>query len=813
METSNSLYIIFWLTIYFLVFNAFILGLVSITIKKIRTKRETELEKHVTFLKVRMPPNNEIEISAAEHLFSGLMGFKKPFFKALLYGQYKLSFEIVSKKDGIGFYVVTPNDLLTLVEKQINGAYPSAEIDIIDPSEIWDRGAYTSVAEFRLAGAPFYPIKIYEDVPSDPLNLITSSMSKLSEHEVLAVQYIIRPASENWRRAGSSYVSNVRRKSSHPDKGYAVDTSLLEGVEKKTSKPGFDVSIRVVSISDSKQNAEMHLRNMFSSFEQFTDVRFNRFVYKHVISIKGLVHSFIHRHLYVKEWFIPIFNIMLYKNTSILNVEELATVFHFPNKNVETPNIDWLGARRAAAPANIPQSGVYLGVSSFRNTETQVYIREEDRRRHMYVIGQTGTGKSQFLKALALQDIKNGKGLAIIDPHGSDIQEIMERVPKERLDDVIYFNAADTERPLGINILEAKSEEEKNMVINAFIALLYKLYDPNRQGIMGPQLERSIRNVMLTAMVDPESTLVDVLRMLIDEEYHKKFLPKVTDPLVKRYWIDEVANTSKNRKGEMMGYIVSKFDRFITERTMRNILGQPKSAFNFDQVMAENKILLVDLSKGKIGEENSTFLGLVLVPRILIAALRRASLMEKGVDFPDFYLYVDEFQNFATPDFATILSEARKYKLNLIVAHQFVAQLPDEIKTAIFGNVGTMTVFRVGNDDSEYLESQFEPIFTANDLINLPMGNCYTRLLIKGQPSRPFSMQIPWDETIQDVSLKYSDVPKDPKVAEAIRETSRRKYGRDATEIEALISERAGITDELEQDSAQMPPRKSILPF
>jgi hypothetical protein len=298
-------------------------------------------------------------------------------------------------------------------------------------------------------------------------------------------------------------------------------------------------------------------------------------------------------------------------------------------------------------------------------------------------------------------------------------------------------------------------------------------------------------------MYDPQSTMVDVLRLLIDEKYSQQFIPKITDPLVKKFWTDEMAKTTASRKGEMMGYFVSKFDRLVTEKLMRNIVGQPKSAFDFHEVMAQKKILLVDLAKGKIGEENSNFLGLLLVPRILSAALGRASLLGKE-DFPDFYLYVDEFQNFATPDFATILSEARKYKLNLTVAHQFIAQLTDDIKDAVFGNVGTITAFRVGPDDGEFLETQFQPVFTKSDLTNLPVGNCYMKLLVNGQPTIPFSVAVDWGA--------ITSTPKDPKVAEEIREMSRMKYGTPVAEVEAFINERVeAVEPEPKLDVAPKP--------
>lgn len=786
MTISEVTYNVFWISLYLAILLLFF-GAISLCILSWFRKRSEKFHEYdVTFLQIKLPPDNELEVKVAEHLFSGLVGFRKSFWQSLFTGQYRVSFEIVSKINGIGFYVVVPNDIVSLVEKQINGVYPTAEIDIVDPNEIWDRGVYTSIAELKLSGPSYFPIQSYEDLKSDTLSLITSSMSKVKEQEVLAVQYVISPSSDTWRIAGQSFLSGLRAKANNPDKKINIDNTFLEGIEKKITKPGFDVNVRIVSISENKLTSETHIRNIVTTFEQFTNVRYSRFKRKKFIASRKLVDDFIYRKLNTFEIFVPFFDIEVHRDASVLNTAELATVFHFPNKDVQTPNILWLEARKSPAPTNIPLEGLYLGKSVFRSVETKVFIRPEDRTRHMYIIGQTGTGKSEFMKSLAIQDIKNGEGLAFIDPHGSDIDDILLKIPKERMEDVILFDAADTERPMGINILEADSEEQKHMIINAFIALLYKLYDPNRQGIMGPQLERTIRNVMLTAMVDKESTMVDILRMLIDPKYVQTFIPKITDPLVKRYWTDEMAKTTDFHKSEKLGYIVSKFDRFVTEKTMRNIVGQPKSSFNFSAIMAEKKILLVDLSKGKIGEENSNFLGLLLIPRILAAAMGRASLLGKE-EFPDFYLYVDEFQNFATPDFATILAEARKYKLNLTMANQFIAQLDDDIKNAVFGNVGTLATFRVGADDSEYLKTQFEPTFTQKDLINLPIGNAYMRLLVKGQPTPPFSMAVDWDA--------ISSTPKNPEIAENIRNMSRLKYNTPVNEVEEYINMRIGFNE------------------
>jgi DNA helicase HerA-like ATPase len=789
MNINELLYNIFWITFYVIFLFFFVWLVLSIIGAVKRKKTEASLEYNLTFLQVRLPADNEIEIKSAEHLFSNLMGFKKGFWQSLFSGQYRISFEIVAKSDGIGFYVVVPDDIAPLVEKQINAAYPSAEIDIVDPQEIWDRGEYTRVAELKLRNATYYPIKVYEDLKNDSLSSISNAMSKLDKDAVIAVQYVVQPAPDSWRSIGQAYINRTKQRAFSSDGKATADTSYLETIEKKISSAGFYTKVRVISIHTDKVAAENNIRNLVSAFEQFTDVRNNKFYRRSGWGKfeESLIDDFIYRRIHIKDVTVPVLGIQIYSNTSILNTVELATIFHFPNKNVGTPNIMWLTARRSSAPTNVPDNGMYLGKSIFRGVQQDIYMKEKDRARHFYIIGQTGTGKSQFMMSMVLQDIQNGEGVALIDPHGTDIDELLEKIPPEREKDVILFDAADTERPLGINLLEAHSEDEKHMIVNSFIALLYKLYDPNNQGIMGPQLERAIRNVMLTAMVDPDSTMVDVLRLLIDTKYANKFISKLEDPMVKRFWTDEMAKTSDYHKSEKMGYFVSKFDRFVTERLMRNILGQPKSAINFHEIMSQKKILLVDLAKGKIGEENSNFIGLLLVPRILAAALARHKYIGKQ-DFPNFFLYVDEFQNFATPDFATILSEARKYKLNLVVAHQFVSQLQEEIKNAIFGNVGTMTVFRVGSEDAEYLKSYFEPTFTQADLANLSVGNCYTRLLVDGQPTQPFSMKVDWD--------KITNTSRDKGIAQRIREHSRNTYGTPIAQVEEYINQRAGFNEE-----------------
>ncbi|OGH39166.1 MAG: hypothetical protein A3B44_01815 [Candidatus Levybacteria bacterium RIFCSPLOWO2_01_FULL_38_21] len=432
----------------------------------------------------------------------------------------------------------------------------------------------------------------------------------------------------------------------------------------------------------------------------------------------------------------------------------------------------------------ISQSGLFLGKSKYRGIEKPIYIDLDDRRRHMYVIGKTGTGKSEFLKAMIMQDIKNGEGLAVIDPHGDLIDDVLRLTPSKRAEDVILFDPSDTQRPMGLNMLEARTEEQKHYIVSSIIGLMYKLFDPHQTGIIGPRFEHAIRNAMLTVMYEKGSTFVEVVRALTDASYVQEILPKVQDPIIRRYWTDQIAQTSDFHKSEVLDYIVSKFGRFVTNKTIRNIIGQSYSSFDFRKVMDEGKILLINLSKGKIGEENSNFLGLVLVPKILVAAMSRQDV---PIDQRrDFFLYVDEFQNFATPDFAQILSEARKYRLNLIVANQFIGQMEEDVKNAIFGNVGSIISFRVGVTDANYLQHEYQPVFTEADLINVERFNTYVKTIVKGEPVTPFSMDLTRDMSEEKKLMN-------PRVSELIRELSRLKYGKDIMQVEAEIAKRAKL--------------------
>ncbi len=748
-----------------------------------RTREHDSL--NTTLLQIALPRDNEIKIDAAEQLFASLVALGKQGGRFRLKNPPHISFEVVGMPGDIRFYVSVPNKFRDFVEKQINGAYPDAEISAVDDPaakqkqdtlagteyNIFSENGKVAFASLRLGSIDYKPIKVYKDLPVDPLSSVTSILAKMSPGEGAVVQLLINPAGDTWKKAGKDYLASTKKTEANPETAkYSADAKELEGIENKVGKPGFNTLVRIVVSSSTEESAKAHLENIVNAFAQYSSQ--NSFS-KNKLRLKGaFLTDFIYR--YFPMW----------GQTSVLTSEELATIYHFPNKGVSTPGIFWVSAKRAPVPANVPEVGLYLGRSVFRGISRPVAIDRDDRRRHMYIIGKTGTGKTEFLKQMIMQDIKNGEGVAVIDPHGDLIEDILKLTPPQRAEDVILFDPSDTQRPMGFNMLDAQTEEQRHFVVSSIIGLMYKLFDPNKTGIIGPRFEHAIRNAMLTVMYEPGSTFVEVVRALTDANFVQELLPKVQDPIVRRYWTDQIAQTSDFHKSEVLDYIVSKFGRFVTNKMIRNIIGQSESSFNFRRVMDEGKILLVNISKGRIGEENSSFLGLVLVPKILIAAMSRQDL---GMDQRrDFFLYVDEFQNFATPDFAQILSEARKYRLNLVVANQFIGQMEEEVKNAIFGNVGTLAAFRVGVTDANYLQHEFQPVFNESDLINVDRFNCYMKTIVHGEPLSPFSL-----DTTKDIAKEKAQ--ENQRVSELIKELSRLKYGRDIHQIEAEISQRARL--------------------
>ncbi|MBI3342212.1 type IV secretion system DNA-binding domain-containing protein [Candidatus Curtissbacteria bacterium] len=734
-----------------------------------RNKDREEHSLEFVLLQISVPRDNEIKVDAAEQMFSSLYSIYKGGRFSFLHPETHFSLEIVALPEQITFYVSCPKSVQDLIEKQIHGTYPGAEVKEVPEYNIFSDDGKLAFASLKLSKPEYYPIKTFKELPVDPLSQITSALAKVQPGEGAAVQILVEPAASKWRTHGKHFVSKTKSAELSEKHGHAPDPKKMEAVENKTSKVGFEVVIRIMVSAKNDHDAKTHLDNIKSTFAQFAS-DFNGFGGTKIRLKKQFLIDFVYRYM-------PIFG-----KKSVLNSEELATLFHLPNKTVETPGIFWVNAKRAPAPAQIPAEGLHLGKSVYRGQAKEIFVSEDDRRRHVYIIGKTGSGKTQELTHMVMQDIRAGHGVAFIDPHGDAVEDILTMIPPERAEDVIYFNPADTERPLGMNMLEANTEQEKHFVATYIVGLMYKLYDPHKTGIIGPRFEHAIRNAMLTVMCEPGSTFMEVVRVLTDANFVQELLPKVTDPVVRRYWTDQIAQTSDFHKSEVLDYIVSKFGRFVTDKMMRNIIGQSDSAFNLRDIMDNRKILLVNLSKGKLSEENSNFLGLILVPKILVAAMSRQDVPEE--QRPDFFLYVDEFQNFATDTFADILAEARKYHLNLIVANQFIGQIDEDVKNAIFGNVGTIVSFRVGVTDANYLQHEFSPTFTETDLINVERFHAYIKTIVHNEPVPAFSM---------DTTRDMSKIDKDPRIAEMIKQLSRLRYGRDVNVVDAEIVHRARL--------------------
>lgn len=744
----------------------------------LRLKKRERISLEMVTLEVKLSKDNEIKIDAAEQMFASFSSLKKSGWFSFLELDDVLAFEIVGKKADIRFYVSAPSRIIDLVEKSVYGYYPSADIKRVDEPNIFTEDGKVFFGGVVQKDYPYMPLKVFKDLPTDSLSAVTSAISKMDDNEGAMVQILIRPAEGKWKKMGKSFVSSTKKQESNPEKAtFKTDPKVLERIDDKCTKAGFETTIRFVVSGKTKDSASMHFKNIKTAFSQFNS-DLNSFKGSRVLFKGGFMINFIYK-------FFPVMEPWFSKSVSILTSDELATIFHFPNKTVETPHIQWLKAKTAPVSSEIPQdNGTFMGFGYYRGVKRPVYIGPSDRMRHVYIIGKTGVGKSELLKEMVKQDIKAGYGVCVMDPHGDLIDETLKFIPPDRAEDVIYFDPSDTERPMGLNLLEAKTEEQKHFITTAIINLMYKLYDPQRTGIIGPRFEHAVRNAMLTVMYEPGATFVEVMRCLQDPKYVQELLPKVQDPIVRRYWTDQIAQTSDFHKSEVLDYIVSKFGRFVTNKTMRNIIGQSKSAFDFRHVMDEGKILLVNLSKGKLGEENSSFLGLVLIPKILMSAMSRQEIPED--DRRDFYLYVDEFQNFATPDFAIILSEARKYHLALTVANQFIGQMEEEVKNAVFGNVGTLISFRLGVTDASYIQREFQPIFTEADLINIERFHTYMKTIVRNEPVNPFSVDMTKD-------MKKIKSEANEKIAQAIIQLSRLKYGRPRELVEAEVSQRAKL--------------------
>jgi len=747
-----------------------LLGAAAVLWYKWKDREEKSLNM-VTLL-VAVPEGNEVKIDAMEQIINSFASlYKGAKFKFLqrFVAQPSVSLEIIGTDEEIKFYICTPKKYQDLIEKQIYSVHAGADVAVVDEPNIFPEDGKVEYAWLGIKKTPFYPLKSYKEISTDPLSAITSALSKLSKGESVAIQLIVSPTDGVWAKAGKGFVSATKKAEANPEKAsYKVDARQLEAIDSKSSKPGFEVAIRIVSFAPSVEIAKTNLSNLKACFGQF-ESPWNKLSSRKIWLTKLFLDDFVYKY--------PI--IYWHKGKTILSSDEIASIFHFPNKTIETPNVYWLKSKSAPSPNDSPAEGIYIGENHYRGITKKFHITTKDRQRHFYIVGQTGVGKSWLLANMALQDIKAGKGVCFIDPHDT-YEMILERIPPERVEDVIYFDPGMVDRPMGFNVMECEREDQKDFVTSSIINLMYKLYDPYKTGIVGPRFEHAIRNIMLTVMTEPGATFIEIVRCLTDPSFVQTLMPKIADPMVKRYWTDQIANTNEFHKSEVLDYIVSKFGRFITNTMMRNIIGQSTSSFNFRQAMDQGKILIINLAKGSIGEENSAFLGLVLIPKILIAAMSRQDTPEP--DRKDFYLYVDEFQNFATQDFAVIMSEARKYHLNLTVGNQFISQMDDEIKNAVFGNVGSICSFRVGISDAGFLVNQFRPEFNEHDLLNLPIGHTYLKTMVKGIPQPPFSLDITADEIKK---------PGNKELAAMIKKLSGLKYGRPKEIVESEIAKRA----------------------
>jgi len=738
-----------------------------------------------------------------------------------------VSFELVAMNKEVHFYIVTYPYYKDLLEKQITSYYNDADITYTESYKIYSKNKVKCYYAFQNREF-WFPIKTYKKIENDPLNDLTNVLSKLAEDEQAIFQIIVNPRSQRWAKTAEKMATSLflgkkakgqfkipiigtlfgwifslfsgilfgyeRMKDTMPETGAPEGKSYVrmlqtkeedaKAIGEKANQVGFDTTIRIIATAPTKIRAFEIGNNMILSLNLFKSANLNWFQTRRMFFLdsfnnKMLLHAFSNR-LYN---YTPV-PYLIHEKTSLFVPEELAGLYHFPNSRYNvSPVINWLQYKVIPAPVDIPESGIYLGDNVFRGMRKKVFMLRDDRTRHHYIIGKSGSGKSVFLNFLARQDIINGDGLCVVDPHGDLVEDLLNYIPKERAKDVIVFNPADIERPMGLNILEAKTPEQQDLASSQATEIFIKLFGDE---IFGPRIQHYFRNACLTLMEDEEegATLIDVPRIFVDDDFMKYKVKKVRNPVVRSFWEHEYAHTGERERQEMIPYFSAKFGPFITNSIMRNTIGQTKSAFNFREVMDNQKILLINLSKGKIGDLNTQLLGLVIVARIQMAAMSRADTPED--QRKDFYLYVDEFQNFATDSFCSILSEARKYHLALIMAHQYIKQLEKKndtsIRDAVFGNVGTMMSFKVGADDAEYMAKEYAPVLTQSDVLGIANYKAYIKLNIKNTTSRPFSLETVWDTK-----------NKNKKIAEIVKEYSRMKYGRKREFVDQEIAARIGI--------------------
>ncbi len=761
---------------------------------------------HLTLFEVTLP---ELKGAAdREYQLSELVGMMEQLFLGLRsigskekHNQFVLEIAVADNSDDIVFYAAVPDIFVTLFEKQTLSLFPHAVItEQVHDYNIFVEGGHTIVADVVLKKHPIYPIRTHDTFASDPLAVILNAFSKIErEGGGAAIQFVIRhPQTDHYRQykeiikrvekgmkaseaisrstLGGEVLASMSEfifapsKKSDEKKEASDDGGLVQQFSQKIGAPIVEVNIRVAVSARTKSRTDQIFGEIEATFHQFSMVGGNEWVWKlnNGSARKAAEKAFSFREFKTRTM-IP------------LSLTELSTMIHFPgNGIVSSPQFKQSQANTAPAPTTMPDSGTLIGVNHHRNVSRDIYITAEDRLRHFYIIGQTGTGKTTLMKNMIVQDIQNGDGVCMIDPHGTDIEDVLGAIPPERAGDVIYFDPSQMENPVGLNMLEfdPNKPEQKTFVVNELFSIFQKLYGANPES-MGPMFEQYFRNATLLVMEDPDSgnTLMDISRVMADARYRRLKLEKATNPVVVQFWREIATKAGGEASLEnIVPYIVSKFDVFTANDYMRPIIGQQRSAFNFRQIMDEKKILLVNLSKGRLGDINANLIGMIIVGKILMAALSRVD--DPSRSFPPFYLHMDEFQNISTTAISAILSEARKYKLGLTIAHQFIAQLDQDIKDAVFGNVGSLAAFRVGPEDAQWLEQQFLPTFNASDLMSVPNRHAYVRMLADGTPTKPFSIATHAPASVDGAQVK------------TYIEASARRYGRPRREVEAEIEAR-----------------------
>jgi hypothetical protein len=804
-----------FIAIFIVILGAVIVPLVFWYFRNVREKKNYERALKLVPLLIHLPPMSEdIEsngrdmrdlvdenISKAQIIYNIIASTYQKGFKNKLYGQRHFAFEVVGSQGQVYFYAMVPIALVDVVKQAIISAYSTAQVEETAEHNIFNRvGKINAVmgGEFQLKKSFAYPIATYQELKRDTMQAILNALSTLDKEDGATIQILLRATDTKWRQTAGSMASDIRKgKSSSkgnlqsaaslgkqivqalvkpPESDSSgqgdkrpelsnLDQAILDSVDDKTRYQGYETLIRVVVSSNVAQRTQAVLANLTASFTLFDAPGKNGFKF---ISAE-------HTDTLINDYLLRLFP--QHKKNMILNSVELATLFHFPDqRSIPTSQLKRQESKQVDGPRNIPTNGLMMGYNIFRGVKKPIRIALQDRQRHMYVVGQTGTGKSTFLENLALQDMLNGDGFAFVDPHGDTVERLLAMVPRERTEDVIYFSPAEMAYPMGLNIFEFDTPDQKDFLIQEALNMLYKLYDPNHQGIMGPRYEHLFRNAALTVMADPKGgTFVDIPKLFRDPKFVQQKLQYVTDRNVKEFWEKEMPQSQRsNEFGDVVSWFISKFGAFLSNEMMRNIIGQSKSAFDLRDIMDHKKILLVNLSKGRTGELNSKLLGMVFIMKFQSAAMSRANLPES--ERHDFGLFVDEFQNFSTDSFATIMSEARKYHLNLIVANQFSTQLTEEIRDAIFGNIGTTIAFRVGDRDAEALDKYFRPSFDESDLLRLPNFNTIVRTMIDGVPTQPFSM----------ATMPPLGTP-NLKLAQALKQLTAAKYGRPKAKVEEEI--------------------------